>query len=201
MTAAPGRRIPAYPLWATVPYTVLVLVVVPVYWSQYGPGNFLWFSDVAMFVVLVCLWTGNRLPYSMMAVGVLPFEVVWMVDFLTLGELTGVAAYMFDDALPWWLRALSLFHVPLVLILVWMLARQGYDRRALRWQILLAWVLLPLTWWLTEPGNNVNWVHGIGPEPVRIMPPVLYLLLYMALLPVVIYLPAHLLLRRLFDAS
>lgn len=189
---------PIYPLWATLPYTLLVLVIVPVYWSEYGPGNFLWFSDVAMFAVLYSLWTGNRLVYSMMAVGVLPFEIVWMVDLLTLGELTGVAAYMFDDELPLWLRALSLFHVPLVLFLVWMLIRQGYDRRALPLQTLFAWVLLPLTWWLTDPESNVNWVHGLGPDPIEILPPVAYLILYMGLLPVVIYLPAHFVLRRLF---
>lgn len=198
MNAALPRPIPAYPMWATLPYTLLVLVIVPVYWRQYGPGNFLWFSDVAMFAVLVSLWTGNRMLYSMMAVGVLPFEIVWLVDFLTAGKLTGVAAYMFDQALPWWLRALSLFHVPLVLFLVWMLVRQGYERRALPLQIMLAWGLLPLTWWLTEPENNVNWVHGLGPDPVQIMPPLLYLALYMMLLPIVVYLPAHWLLLRLF---
>ena len=191
---------PVYPLWATLPYTLLVLIIVPVYWVEYGPGNFLWFSDIAMFVVLVSLWTGNRLIYSMMAVGVLPFEIVWLADILTLGQLTGVAAYMFDDELPLWLRALSLFHVPLVFFLTWMLIRQGYARRALPLQTLFAWLLLPLTWWLTEPGDNINWVHGLGPDANEILPPVLYLLLYMGLLPVVIYLPAHFALRRLFRA-
>lgn len=193
---------PVYPLWATLPYTLLVLVIVPVYWVEYGPGNFLWFSDIAMFVVLFSLWTGNRLLYSMMAVGVLPFEIIWLADILTLGELTGVAAYMFDNELPLGLRALSLFHVPLVLFLVWMLARQGYDRRALPLQTLFAWLLLPLTWLLTDPTDNINWVHGLGPgpEPIEILPPVLYLMLYMGLLPVVIYLPTHFILRRLFTA-
>ncbi|MFN7133357.1 MAG: dTMP kinase, partial [Myxococcales bacterium] len=46
-------------------------------------------------------------------------------------SLGGLAGYMFDDQYPLWLRALSLFHLPLVAVLVWMLWRQGYDRRAL----------------------------------------------------------------------
>lgn len=191
-------RTPAYPLWATLPFTLLALVIVPVYWVEYGPGNFLWFSDIALFVVAYCLWTGNRLLFSMMAVGVLPLELVWTLDILTLGQLIGIAAYMFDDQYPLWLRALSLFHVPLLAILIWMLFRQGYDARALPAQTLLAWIVLPLSWWLTAPEENVNWVHGLGPEVRELLPPLPYLLAYMILLPLLVYLPTHLLLRRLF---
>lgn len=191
-------RTPAYPLWATLPFTLLALVIVPVYWVEYGPGNFLWFSDVALFVVAYCLWTGNRLLFSMMAVGVLPLELVWTLDILTLGQLIGLAAYMFDDQYPLWLRALSLFHVPLLAILIWMLFRQGYDARALPAQTLLAWIVLPLSWWLTAPEENVNWVHGLGPEVRELLPPLSYLLAHMILLPLLVYLPTHLLLRRLF---
>jgi hypothetical protein len=195
--ARPGRLKPSYPAWATIPYTLLVLVIVPVYWVEYGPGNFLWFSDIALFAMLVALWTGNRLLYSMMAVGVLPLEIVWTVDILSLGKLVGLAAYMFDDAYPLWLRGLSLFHVPLLAVLIWMVARQGYDPRALRYQTLLAWIVLPLSFWLTAPQENVNWVHGLGPDRIRILPPIAYLLGYMALLPLAVYLPTHLVLKRL----
>src|SRR5690606_25677673 len=45
-------RFPAYPLWATLPVTAYVAVLIPVYWNEYGPGNFLWFSDIALFAVL-----------------------------------------------------------------------------------------------------------------------------------------------------
>jgi hypothetical protein len=33
-----------------------VSVVVPTYWRQYGPGNFLWFSDVALLASVPALW-------------------------------------------------------------------------------------------------------------------------------------------------
>lgn len=194
-------RTPAYPLWATLPFTLLVLVIVPVYWVEYGPENFLWFSDIALFVTAYCLWTGNRLLYSMMAVGVLPLELVWTIDILTMGEMFGLAAYMFDERYPLWLRALSLFHVPLLAILVWMLVRQGYEPRALGAQTLLAWIVLPTSWLLTDPqgaAGNVNWVHGLGPDVRELFSPVAYLLAYMALLPLLVYLPSHLILRRLF---
>ncbi|TIQ61536.1 MAG: hypothetical protein E5X64_42290, partial [Mesorhizobium sp.] len=56
-------QIPKYPLWITLPYTLFVAVLTPVYWLRYGPGNFLWFSDIALFAVLIALWTGSRLLY------------------------------------------------------------------------------------------------------------------------------------------
>jgi hypothetical protein len=36
------------PLWAQLADIAFVAVVVPVYAVRYGPGNFLWFSDVAL---------------------------------------------------------------------------------------------------------------------------------------------------------
>lgn len=194
-----GRR-GTYPWWVRVPYTLFVAVLVPVYWHHYGPGNFLWFSDIALFAVLIALWTGNRLVYSMMAVGVLPLELLWTIDFVTGGNLIGLAAYMFDPTSPLYLRGLSLFHLALPPLIIWMLVVQGYDRRAVWAQTLLGWLVLPLTWLLTAPADNINWVHGIGPDAVQILPPLLHLAVYMALLPVG-YLPAHWLLTRLFAGS
>jgi hypothetical protein len=192
---------PAYPLWLRIPYTLFVIVLVPIYWREYGPGNFLWFSDIALFAVLICLWTGNRLLFSMMAVGVLPLETVWMIDFFTGGALVDLAGYMFSDEYPLYLRALSLFHLFLPPILIWMLVRQGYDPRALPAQTVLAWIILPATRLLTSPDDNVNWVSGPGEDPQQFMDPLLYLGLYMLLLPIVVYLPMHALLKRLFGRT
>jgi hypothetical protein len=190
---------PAYPLWATLPVTAFVIVLVPVYWHEHGPGNFLWFSDIALFAVLISLWTGNRLVYSMMAVGVLPFEVLWLIDFVAGGPL-GIAAYMFDPEEELHLRILSGFHFFIPPLIVWMLFRQGYDRRAWWAQTLLVWIVLPASWLLTSPEDNINFVHGLGEEPETFMPPLLYLGLYMALLPLVVILPLHKLMKRLFRA-
>lgn len=175
-------------------------MLVPVYWHHYGPGNFLWFSDIALFAVLATLWTGHRLPCSMMAVGVLPLEVFWTVDFLTGGGLGGLAGYMFETDRPLYLRALSLFHLFLPPAVVWILLRNGYDRRAAWAQTLLAWIVLPSSWWLTDPADNINWVHGVGPVADLPLDPLVYLGAYMALLPLLVFLPMHLLLKRLFPA-
>ena len=193
-----GLPRPAYPLWVTAPCTAFVAVLVPVYWQHYGPANFLWFSDIALFAVLVTLWTGNRILPSMMAVGVLPFEILWVVDFVTGASLLGLTAYMFDESLPLFLRLLSLFHLAMPPLLLWMLVRQGYDRRALLAQTLVAWLVLPLSWLFGTPEDNINWVYGPGEEPQTMVPPLVYLGLYMALLPIAVHLPMHALIRRMF---
>src|SRR5690606_32171925 len=98
------------------------------------------------------------------------------------------------------LRALSLFHLFLPPIIVWILIRDGYDRRAPWAQALLAWIVLPASWWLTDPADNINWVHGIGPVAELPLDPLVYLGVYMALLPLLVFLPMHLLLKRLLPA-
>ncbi len=190
-------RLSFYPGVVTWPVTLWTAILVPAYWVGYGPANFLWFSDIALFAAVLSLWTGWRLPYSMMAVGVLPLELAWVADFAAGGWLTGTTAYMFDASLPLHLRVLSLFHLFLPPLILWMLVRQGYDPRAARAQTALVLVVLPLTYALTGPEENINLVYGpLGPQDV--LPPLLYLALYMLALPLLVILPMHLLLRRLF---
>lgn len=188
-----------YPLWVKLPYLAFVLVLIPIYLRQYGPQNFLWFSDIALFVTLVAIWTGNRLLASMMAVGVLPLEIVWTLDFFTGGHI-GLAAYMFDTRLPLFLRALSLFHLFFPAIVIWMLVRQGYDPRAYWAQTALALVVLPASFFIGTPEENINWVYGPMGAPQWITSPLAYLFVYMAFLPVVVFLPTHFLLKKLFNA-
>jgi hypothetical protein len=184
------------PLWIKILYSLFVCVLVPVYWREFGLPHFLWASDIALFVVLAALWLENRLLNSMMAIGVLPFELAWNLDFLTGPQLIGMASYMFDAKLPLYLRGLSLFHMMLPPVMIFMLYRLGYDRRALLAQTVLVWVILPVTYLVTDPADNINLVFGLSKEPQTYMHPLLYLILEMILLPVVICLPAHLVLQR-----
>jgi hypothetical protein len=190
------------PLWIKVAYTVMVLITVAVYIFKYPLGNFLWFSDIALLVTAAALWLESPLLASMMAVGTLLPEIFWNVGFfgqlLTGRRVSGLTDYMFDARLPRYLRALSLFHVILPVLGLWLVARLGYDSRALAAQTVLAWVVLPLSYWLTDPKENVNWVFGWGAKPQNRIPPLLYLALLLAGFPVLIHLPTHLVLQRLF---
>jgi hypothetical protein len=89
-------------------------------------------------------------------------ELGWNLDFLVGGRLTGLAGYRFDTRMPLHLRSLSLFHVALPPLLLWLLRRLGYDHRALLTQTVLTWVVLPATYRLTDCKENVNWAFGPG---------------------------------------
>jgi len=190
------------PLWLKIAYTVIVLITVAVYVFKYPPGNFLWFSDIALVAVAIALWFESALVVSMMAVGTLLPELLWNVSFfgqlITGRHVSGLTDYMFEAHRPLYVRALSLFHVVLPALLLWLLHRLGYDPRALAAQTVLAWVVLLLSYWLTDPRDNVNWVFGLGAKPQRRIPPLIYLGLLMAGFPLVIHLPTHLLLQRVF---
>lgn len=191
-----------FDLWVKIAYTALVAVIVPVYWRYYGWRNFLWFSDIALFTTGVALWLESSVLVSMMAVAVLLPEVLWTVSFVTrllFGvRATDLAGYMFDPRKPFFLRALSLFHLVLPIVMLWMLQRLGYDPRALVMQTALAWIVLPLTYAVLRPGDeNVNWVRGFGKPQQRIAPG-RYLALLMLAFPVCIYIPTHWALKILF---
>jgi hypothetical protein len=192
-----------FPLWLKLAVTAFVLVTLAVYYVKYGPGNFLWFSDIALIVTVPALWLENALLASMMALAVLLPEVLWNLGYflrlLTGKRVTGLTDYMFDSSKPLFLRALSLFHIVLPPLLVWMVARLGYDPRALLAQTVLAWIVLPLTYWLTGPEANVNWVRGFGGPGARThLPPLAYLAILMVVFPLLAYWPTHLVLARFF---
>ncbi|HZD42398.1 MAG TPA: hypothetical protein VE131_16870 [Terriglobales bacterium] len=189
-------------LWIKIPYTLFVLVFVPIYWVQYGPANFLWFSDIALFGTLAALWLESSFLASMMTSGVVLFDIVWNVIFfrklLLGGGPEGLVGYMFDPQISLSIRALSLFHVALPIIQLWSLGTLGYDVRAWKYQVVLGWVLLPLTYAVTSPKENINWVFGITEVPQKWLPPSLYVIALMVIYPAVVCYPTHRVLKRLF---
>ncbi len=192
------------PFWLKAGYTAIVALILPIYWIRYSPKNFLWFSDIALITLVPALWLESALLFSMMALAVLLPELIWTISFLgglLFGRpVTGLAGYMFDAQLPRWLRGLSLFHLLLPPLLVYGLWRLGYDGRALALQTLLALVVLPVTWRITDREQNINWVFGPGGKPQNRIDPRLYLLLVMLFFPLFVYLPTHWLLTALLTA-
>lgn len=193
----------AYDFWIKAAYTAFVAVIIPVYWRHYGWRNFLWFSDIALFTTGAALWLESSLLVSMMAVAVLLPELLWSVSFfarLVFGmRVTDLSGYMFDPRKPLFLRALSLFHVVLPAVILWMLHRSGYDSRALVLQTVVAWLVLPITYAVLRPEDeNINWVRGFG-TPQRRVAPRTYLALLMLAFPVGIYIPTHWMLQAVFS--
>jgi hypothetical protein len=194
-----------FPLWLKLLYTLVVCVILVVNWRTYGLRNFLWFSDIALIVTVPALWLENGLLASMMALSIVALDVAWNVDFfgglLTDRNLLGLGKYMFDETIPLPVRLVSLFHIWFPVLLVWMVYRLGYDERALLVQTAVAWVVLPVSYlFVTEESENINWVRGLRgdrSERQQWMPPPLYVALLMLGLPLFIYLPTHLVLKKL----
>jgi len=190
------------PLVLKLGYTLFVAVLVPIYLRHYGPANFLWFSDVALLATALGLWVESPLILSAMTVAVALPEILWNVDFfarLLAGRAPlGMASYMFDQRLPRYLRGLSLFHVALPVLLLWSVARLGYDPRALPAQIISGTLLMILSYTLTNPSENINWVFGPGSTPQRRFSPLVYVTLVIVSFPLLVYVPTHLALVRLF---
>lgn len=190
------------PLWLKLVYTIFVCITVVIYARQWGWANFLWFSDIALVLTVPALWLESALLASMMSLAILLPEIFWNLSFftrlITRRRLGGLTDYMFDKSRPLYLRALSLFHVFLPPLLVWMVARLGYAPAAFWGQTLLAWVVLSLCYGLTDPKDNINSVFGPGAQPQRRIPAPAYLALVMLFFPLAIYLPAHFVLQWLF---
>jgi hypothetical protein len=101
---------------------------------------------------------------------------------------------MFDSQNASFLRALSLFHIAIPIIWITCVVNWGYDREALLFQIILIWTVFPLTYLLTDPKENINWVFLPKARHWNWMPPLAWLILLMVGYPLVIIIPAHLLL-------
>ena len=156
------------PLPIKLAYTAFVAVLVFYYLPAYGPLNFLYFCDIALITVLVAMWRTLPLLASMAAVGILFPQILWMLDYLvrltTGGHLIELTEYMFDPKIPFLLRCLSFFHFWIPVLIYWLVCRWGYDRRAFRWQCLVACTLLAASYLLVDtpggPAGNVNKVFG-----------------------------------------
>ena len=200
------------PLAAKLVGVAFLAVLVPIYLQTYGPTNFLWFCDIALLLTVAGMWLESPLLISMCAVGILLPQCLWLADFgghLFGVSLLGLTSYMFNHQLPLFTRGLSLFHGWLPLLLVWLLFRLGYDKRALRAWTVLAAGLGFVCYFFTSPAGahladpntpiNINYLYGFNDgQPQARVNQNLYVILWLGGLWLIAYLPTHLFLRKYF---
>ncbi len=188
------------PLWMKIAWTLWVLVWAPIYARQYGLQNFLFFCDIGNILIGVGLWLESPLIFSWQAASLLLFQTLFTLDLIgtlvTGRHFIGGTEYMFDPHLRLAIRVLSLFHVLTPPLLLWAIYRLGYDRRGWMLQTLTAWIVLPINYWW-RPQCDVNWARGPFFREQHAIPGMLYLLLYLIIVPAGVYFPTHLFLSWL----
>jgi hypothetical protein len=190
------------PLWLKIACTAYVCVLVPTYAVEYPVSNFLWFCNVALLMTTVALWLENRLMLSMALLAVALPEVGWNLDFFAQllfdQQVTGDTAYMFMGELSLFVRGLSLYHIWLPIVLLAVVWRLGYDRRAWWAQSALTFTLLAVSYATGDVVRNVNFVFGLN-GPQQWAHPWLYVFLTALFIAVVMYGMPHLLLQSLLS--
>lgn len=185
------------PLALKIAWTAWVLIWAPVYCRQYGVQNFLFYCDIGNILITIGLWTESRLTLSWQAVSLLVFQSLYALDligaFLFRHHFIGGTEYMFDPKIPLLVRLLGLYHLIVPPLLLWLVHRLGCDPSAWKWATLEAWLIVPINFFW-RPQYNVNFARGIGHEQ-HLMPPWIYLVGYLTIIPLVIYWPTQLGLR------
>jgi hypothetical protein len=201
------------PLGLKLAYTAFMGVLIPVYWHYYGPTNFLYFCDVALIFTLIAIWPENALLISMCSVGVVLPQAVWVSDFVVNAagiSLTGMTDYMFDPTRSLFLRLLSLFHGWLPFLLLYLVWKVGYDRRALLSWTGLTWILLPICFFLMPPPAahpgltpvNINYVWGMSDRAAQtFVPHYVWFAGLLIGLPLLVFAPTHFVLRRVMPEA
>lgn len=190
------------PLWFKLAYTGFVGLVLAFWLRHYGWRNLLWFSDIALIGAVPALWLESAPIASVLAVAVFGPELLWNLDFafrlLSGYRGPGLTSYMFERERPLVLRLLSLFHVPLPAVLLWLLHAHGYAAAvALPGAVLLAALVLPASRVFGSAEANINWTYGLARTQERLSP-VAYVALLFAGFVLVVFVPTDWLLRRLF---
>ena len=190
-----------FPEWLRWSALVWLLIWIPAYWRTWGASNFLQLCDIAVGLTCAGIWLNNRLLISSQALSSILVDFVWTLDALWRlffgHHLLGGTEYLFDPHYPLLVRLLSLFHVVMPALLVWAVHRVGYDTRGLALQVLIAAGAFAGARF-TPSVKNMNFAfsdpffhRAWGPPPVHVAISVLFML-------IVVYLPTHLVLRKLF---
>jgi len=199
-TRAQQHMFPDWLRWAALAWLVIWAAI---YSRTWGAANFLHLSDVAVILTCIGLWSNSALLISSQAVASLAVDTVWTLDvawkICSGRHLIGGTEYLFDTNYPLWVRLITLFHVAMPLLLLWALHRSGYDRRGWALQSAIALPVFIASRY-TVPAQNTNFAfadpffhRAWGPAPLHVTVIFLFMLL-------VVYLPTHFLLRRIFPA-
>jgi hypothetical protein len=157
----------------------------PLHLQAYPASSFLWFCAYGNVLVVAGLCLESAWLLSWQAVALIGPQLVYALDALTVRQGT---AYLFDTGVAPEVRALSLFHFVVPVLLVWSVRRLGYDRRALAVQTITSTLVLTTSFAaFRDEAINVAWSSAH---------PIAHWLCALAAWPLLFHLPVHVLLSR-----
>jgi hypothetical protein len=167
--------------------------------------QFLWFCDVANFVITLGLWLESPLILSWQALSVVLVQLLYLVDagsrFLFGFHPFGGTGFLFDGSTPVHISILSVtLHALTPAVLLWGVKRLGYDRRALPVQAIAAAILLAASY-AAGAERNINWSHGPFGGRQSLVPPLAYLAVAVLGYTLLLYWPTHLFLSRVWPRT
>jgi hypothetical protein len=149
--------------WLKIIFTLFLCILLLINWITYGPANILWISDITLLLAYFATIFQSRFLSSMAILQGLFFESMWVIALLIslIAPMDfALIKYMYDSSIPIWIRCISLFHLILPPYLVWLLYRFGYTKKALPLQIGINWIVIFLTWAVSKPSANINFVYS-----------------------------------------
>ena len=160
----------------------------PLHLAAYPASSFLWWCAHGAVLTVIGLLLESRLVVSWQAVALLVPQTLFVAEALArlvTGARGGGTSYLFDPGVPLAVRALSSFHFAMPFVLVWAVRRLGYDRRALPLAI-VAGTIVSVASLAVGPINLWVWPWARDHRVVALL-----------LAPLLLWLPAHIALRRL----
>ncbi len=177
-----------------------LLIYVPSYALAYPLINFLFLCNLGVLLTAIGLLVGNRLLVSSQAVAAPVIGIAWTLDagwrLFTGNFLFGGTAYMWEEQYPLFTRLLSTYHIFWPLLLLVCVCRSGYDRRGWPLQIAIAAGGFLVARLATPPEENVNFAFKDPFLGQQLGPPLVHILLLVAVLGLVAYGATHGLLAR-----
>ena len=202
-----GSNSKTIPLWLKLIFTVQFFASIFYNLFTDNAESLLWFCNVAIILMFFAVWSNNRLLISIVTVSIIGPQLVWQVDYFfrvfTGDSLLGNTDYMFDPRVSLFGKLISLFHIWMPYLLLYSLYITGYDKRAFRFQCIIACLVLIGSYLATSSmfgkGGNLNMIYGPDSyTPQTWMPGWLWLFGGMAYCCICIYLPTHFILKKMF---
>jgi hypothetical protein len=192
------------PAWASL-VLLWLLIYIPAYADSYGFWHFLQLCNLGVLISSMGLLTRNGLLISSQAIATPVIALLWLSDFfsklLTGHFIHGGTAYMWDENISLITRVLSLYHLALPAMLLWFVAKNGYEKSAWKLQSVFAIGVLLIGLYVAPASENLNYVYHWPGGHVLYGQTSLHACLSFSILIGFVYWPTHRLLMLIYGKN